>query len=335
MVVIEHKVRGHIESVLEHIRYSGSRIRDWRLEGETLSATLIFEGKLRHWQTAKGRAGSFGIKIEDEHRYSISRSYKPTHVHEDEVRQCLKCWHIWRPDEYLRKSGEMRLRCPKCNSNQTEDTRLIVTKIQRREDLLMLTDGQYPEKFCPRTSLEETSGVVVGKVGKAKLSIGRGFERPDEGHKALLTTRNGFQVDTSFRERQSMKGAVAWCPSNARVFIGGLGLGLILLYLAKSGKAREVIVCEKDKDVIKLVEPRLRRWFSKYYPNFNWKVIHGDALEEVLKGEPYDWIFMDLWKSAYDIEQMKKAEEIAKKNLTPKGRVTCWMKSTCEKQRKT
>jgi len=165
----------------------------------------------------------------------------------------------------------------------------------------MLTEGQYPEKFCPKTSREEIAGILVGKHGKARLIVGRGFEHFKHGHKVSLITRNGHQMDTNYNERQSMKGAVAWCPESARVFIGGLGVGLILLYLAKTGKPREVVVCEIDKDVINLVEPRLRKWFKKHYPDFNWKVICGDALVEVTKGEPYDWVFMDLWKSVTSV----------------------------------
>ena len=335
MVVIKHKVRGKLESVLEHIRYSGSKIHAWKLEDGILSVELVFEGKLVYWKMVKDRAKSFGLKIEDEHRLNYSRSYKPAGPSPPNVvRQCLKCKHIWKREEHLRKDGHIRLRCPKCNSNQTTDTFLIRTKVVKREDLLMLTEGKYPEKYCPRTTLEESEGVLVAKHGRARLLIGRSLmERPEHGHEAFLVTKNGLQMSTCYRERQSMKGAIAWCPPNARVFIGGLGLGLILLYLAKSGKAREVTVCELDPDVIGLIEPRLRAWFSKRYPNFNWRVIQGDALKEVLKGEPYDWIFMDLWKSANDWEAMKRAEEIAKKNLTPRGRVTCWMKSTYERRR--
>jgi hypothetical protein len=212
----------------------------------------------------------------------------------------------------------------------------ISTKISKREDLLLFTDGQYPEKFCPRTSYEEIFGVKIAECGEAFIGIGRGFGHPKYGHKIFLFNRNGHQMDTVYEERQSMKGAVAWCPENARIFIGGLGLGLILLYLAKTRKAREVVVCEIDSDVIQLVKPKLRKWFSKHYPEFNWKVIHGDALIEVLYGEPYDWIFMDIWKhadsSSYDL--MQKAEEVAKQNISENGRVTCWMKSKYEKEKR-
>ena len=344
MVLIEHTVsftklpldfEDQVRSVLEHMRYSGSRVREWEInENGRLTVKLIYKGTAHGWEQMKRRLSSFIFSIEDEHRYSEQDSFIPHNMSKHAVKQCLKCGHIWRHETHLRKNGQVAKRCPKCNSNQTCDTSRIKTKVWKREDLLILTDGQYPDKFCPRTSIEETIGILVDKVRKARLVIGRGFENSKHGHKAILITKNGHQMDTHYIERQSMKGAVAWCPPNARVFIGGLGLGLILLYLAKTGKASEVVVCEIDKDVIALVEPKLRKWFDVHYPNFNWKVIEGDALEEVLEGEPYDWIFMDIWKSAHDIKLMKKAEEIGKQNLTETGRITCWMKDKYEKKQR-
>jgi len=344
LVRIEHKVRSktigfrsQVGAILEHLRFSGSRVREWNIDDKgNLKLKAVYKGTAVGWRMVKERAGSFIYTIiEDEHRYSEDDgSYFPINIPEDAIRQCLKCRYTWKHKTHLRKSGKIALRCPNCNSNLTMDTSWIKTKVWKREDLLMLTDGQYPEKFCPKTNTEEISGVLIDKVGKSKLTLGRGFERPKHGHKIILITKKGHQMDSNYNERQSMKGAVAWCSENSRVFIGGLGLGLILLYLAKTGKSREVVVCEIDEDVISLVKSRLRRWFDTHYPNFNWKVVHGDALVEVLKGEPYDWIFMDIWKSSQDYKLMQKAEEIAKRNLTSTGRVTCWMKDNYEKRQR-
>lgn len=340
MVVIRHTIRTvhtsievAIRDVLEHLRYSGSSVVSWSIE-ETLKVEASFRGSIIRWKQVKERAKTFLIKIDDEHRFSENTSYRPENLPKDVVRECLKCLHIWKQQTHLRHNGNIKFRCPKCNSNQTVDTHLIKTKITAREDLLMITGGAYPKKFCPRTDVEEIQGVPIDRVGKARLSVGRGFEKPTHGHKVVLINKNGFQIDTNYTERQSMMGAIAWCPPNARVFIGGLGVGLVLLYLAKTGKAREVVVCEIDPDTITIVEPRLRRWFDSHYPKFKWKIVQGDALTTVLEGEPYDWVFMDIWKTAHNIELMKKAEEVAKKNLTQRGRVTCWMKNTYEKKQR-
>jgi len=343
LVRIRHTVRskrlsleGQLRDILEHLRYSNSWLREWSIKDGQLTIEAEYKGSLRGWRMVKDRAvKSFMLSIEDERRLYTGDSYRPRDLKNSGVlKQCIKCRHIWRPETHLRKDGMVAKRCPKCGSNQTLDTHKIVTKVWKREDLLIFTDGKYPEKYCPRTSYEELHPEVIAQVGDARIMIGRGWGRPEHGHKVILFKGRRHVMDTSYQERQSMKGAVAWCPPNARVFVGGLGLGLILLYLAKTGKAREVVVCEINPDIIALVEPKLRKWFDKHYPQFNWKVIQGDALQEVLKGEPYDWIFMDLWKTAYDYDAMKRAEEIAKQNLTPRGRVTCWMKSTYEKKRR-
>ena len=312
-----------IEPILDHLRYSGSRVVSWELKfkDKKIVIHLLYEGTLHNWKRIKERSY---YRLVEERRYLRNESYYPR-PNCERIRQCLKCRHIWKIIEYLRKNGKVATSCPKCGSYQTLETDWIRTKVWKREDLLMLTYGQYPEKFCPRTDNEEIGGILLDTFGKARISIGRGFEEPKHGHKTILITKNGHQMDTNYNERQSMKGAVAWCPNNARVFIGGLGLGLVLLYLAKTGKAKEVTVCEIDEDVIKLVEPRVRSWLNKHCPDFKWKVVHGDALEKVLEGSPYDWIFMDMWKSSRNIKFMQKAETVAKKNLAPKGRVTCWM----------
>src|SRR5207302_8131207 len=168
------------------------------------------------------------------------------------------------------------------------------TTIQPREDLLMLTNDKYPTEFCPRTNAEETRGAIVAKIyggplGKAYIGIGRGWENPKEGHKAFLISQKHFWVDSNLNERMSMMGAVAWCPRDAkRIFVGGLGLGLILLYLAKFLKKRninaKVTVVELDPLVIKLVEPLIRPWLAIHYPEFQYEVFRGNAIELVKQG---------------------------------------------------
>ena len=249
---------------------------------------------------------------------------------EEFVHQCLKCWHIWKKGEHVRSDGKDRTRCPKCNSNQTMLTHLNPTKIVVKEDLLMFTDGQYPEKYCPKTSAEElfgNQGLVINKNG-VKIFISRGMGNKFDGHYVYLYVDGSPWMTTEKQEHESMELALKQCPENARVFIGGLGLGLILLKLAQSKKAREVLVVEREQRVISVVEPIIRRWFIVHYPDFNWKVICGDALEEVGKHGKWDWIFFDIWSNAYSVQKDEPTPEDvqtkAKPFLTERGRLTIW-----------
>jgi len=117
---------------------------------------------------------------------------------------------------------------------------------------------------------------------KLKFSITN--DRPD-----IFLFIDGLEVmTTEEKEHKSMKKAIEECPENARVFIGGLGFGLILKYLEQSKKAKEIIVCEIDQRIIDLFEVDIR----KVCPNF--VLIKGDAHEEITKNGLFDWVYMDL-----------------------------------------
>ena len=118
------------------------------------------------------------------------------------------------------------------------------------------------------------------------------------------------------------------CPQSARVFIGGLGLGLVLLYLAASKRTTEVIVAETSKDIIRLMKPILHTWLSEHYPNFKWNVIRGDAFEEVKRHGKFDWIFFDVWKQTTllaDDPSIEKAYKASRNNLTDEGGFSNWI----------
>jgi len=256
------------------------------------------------------------------------------------VRQCVRCWHYWNPRERLRKDGTPRTTCPKCGSYLTYNTRLYPTQIIIKEDLLMLTYGEYPRRYCPRTTLEEMKippWCVVAKKGKVRIFVSRGWTNPLYGHYVYLVDGRKGWMTTQEEEDELMEKAVEKCPPNAKVFIGGLGLGLVLLHLARSGKAKEVIVAEINKDIIELVEPRLRWWFKKHYPEFNsrLRIVHGDALELVGKFGKFDWIFQDLWESASSSAKplVEKAREVSIPYLTERGVLTCWAEERICRQR--
>lgn len=116
-----------------------------------------------------------------------------------------------------------------------------------------------------------------------------------EGEVEASLEIDDFEVmNTTLQEHWSMKESVTLCPEGSRVFIGGLGLGLVLLYLAESKKAKEVVVCEIDERVTSLFAEKILSFLKIKYPEFNVKIVLGDAHEKIKELGLFDWIYMDL-----------------------------------------
>lgn len=121
-------------------------------------------------------------------------------------------------------------------------------------------------------------------------------------------------TSTDPRNHESMRLSVEQCPTNARVYVGGLGLGLVLLYLYHSGKTVEVVVCERNKHLIKLLANQIIQWSIANYPDFQLTIIKGMVFEEMSKHGKFDWIFCDLLSETHLID--------AKLSLTARGIAT-------------
>jgi len=115
---------------------------------------------------------------------------------------------------------------------------------------------------------------LVNKSGHRIETAGGAISQWLDGEQIM--TNDPFEISTMIE-------AVKQCPSKARVFIGGLGLGVVLHCLARSGKAQEIIVSERDQRVIDFVAPKIQKWFKKNYPSIPLRIINGDALQEVKK----------------------------------------------------
>lgn len=205
------------------------------------------------------------------------------------------------------------------------------TKIVRYEEILMLTRGLYPSKYVPLKNADEMFGVLVSKRGDARLYIGREFEPPEQGHKAvLILQRNGqneYWMDTGMQERMNSLAAVRVCPKDAKVLVSGLGLGVVLLKLARSSKPVSIHVCERERDVIRLVWPRVLAWCKAqgYRPKLSVEQCDvGQHLERAKKR--YDYIYLDLWPQVDPVfyKDATEMKDLAKKNIRRGGRVTIW-----------
>ncbi len=185
-----------------------------------------------------------------------------------------------------------------------------------KEELLMLTYGKYRPEDYPKT--------IHGQK-ELILHIDEDPVNPEDGHCAYLALDQTVWMTTHRGEQMDMHNAVNLCPDNARVFVAGLGLGLILLYLARAGKTQEVIVAEINPYVVKIIEPRLRFWFSEHYPDFNWHVVLGDAEIEARNQGKFDWFFWDIWPVAnFKKKASDKFAEISQTHLIKGGIITTW-----------
>ncbi len=152
------------------------------------------------------------------------------------------------------------------------------------EYCLSLSGYQETTVFKQRLGLE-LANTLRGQYGQASIRI--------EQDCAYLTINQEQLMNTSKREHASMAFALKDCPANARVFIGGLGLGLILLYLAESGKAKEIVVCEENSDLAQHATGKVLSFFQTKYPSIQLELIEGDAFSMVYEQPKFDWVFFD------------------------------------------
>lgn len=192
----------------------------------------------------------------------------------------------------------------------------LIQFLQEKEELLMLTHGSYkPENYPGNVCVRK--GLII--------HIDVDAHRMKDGHCAYLVLDGRIWMTTHRGEHLDMQNAIDRCPKDARVFVAGLGLGLILLYLARSGKAREVVVIEIDRRVIEAVEQRIRPWLSKHYPEFKWRLIEGDAEKQAQKHGVFDWFFWDIWATPEFSEgASERHRDLSRPFLSDRGVVTTW-----------
>jgi len=133
----------------------------------------------------------------------------------------------------------------------------------------------------------------LAMLGEQKKYNGVELKGTHDGRELIIDSKLPAVMNTSIEEHFSMLTSAQECPDNARVFIGGLGLGLILLYLNHLGKAKDVVVCEIDDRVIHLLGEQITGYFDTPI-----QIIHGDAFEEIKKHGKFDWVYVDLTEGA-------------------------------------
>ena len=116
------------------------------------------------------------------------------------------------------------------------------------------------------------------------------------------------------------------------VFIAGLGIGLILAPILANPEVTSVTVVEKYPEVIRLVEPALR----KLPGGEKLKVIEADILEwKPPKGQTWDVIYFDIWPNICvdNLDEMATLHRRFGRRKNPGGWMDSWQKRELQRIR--
>lgn len=143
----------------------------------------------------------------------------------------------------------------------------------------------------------------------------------------------GIMMSDTPMEKRTNKDFVK--KANGRVFIAGLGIGLIIHNLKskiQSGEVSEIVVFELEQDVIDLVAP--------YFQNEKIKIIKQDIFQyEPKPDDVFDTIYFDIWETISDdnLDEMLFLHKKWKGNLNKENErsfIDSWLKKYLEKERK-
>jgi len=127
--------------------------------------------------------------------------------------------------------------------------------------------------------------------------------------------------------------------ATGKVLIAGLGIGMILVPIAKKEDVTEIVVVEQSADVIKLVYPNLVAYF-KGTGDVNHKKFRVDCADihewVPLGDERFDTIYFDIWPTIWpdNLEEMVYLESrfrpLLKDNAT--AWMDCWSRTLIERE---
>ena len=133
--------------------------------------------------------------------------------------------------------------------------------------------------------------------------------------------------------------------ASKRVLIAGLGLGLLASQLIKNPKVTEIVVIEKNPDVIKLISKYLNSskikiieidyldYLSSEIFKQQTSLVYGDTNTVSTKNPKFDYAIIDLWvadentsaiERQWTIQEMKVCAGLTKLILNFTGKVWVW-----------
>lgn len=163
-------------------------------------------------------------------------------------------------------------------------------------------------------------------------AIQNSMEYVSEGVYCRLTVGRTLMMTDTSMEKRSNYGVVR--NSRGNVLIAGLGIGMVLLPILEKPEVETVTVIEKFEDVVKLVEPHIRKAAGENAKKL--QVIVADIFEwKPSKGTRYDVIYHDIWSDICEdnLADMTILSRRFSRFLAPGGWQNCWMRETLRAQR--
>ena len=110
-----------------------------------------------------------------------------------------------------------------------------------------------------------------------------------------LNYRKTTWMSITPNEIETMENAINEVKGSVAVF--GLGLGYFAFMVSNKPKVKEVIIIEKDRNIINLFNKYI---FNKFDHPEKVKIIEMDALKYIDKSLTTDYAFVDLWHDPFD-----------------------------------
>lgn len=127
--------------------------------------------------------------------------------------------------------------------------------------------------------------------------------------------------------------------AKGNVLIGGLGIGMILVPILRNPAVKRVVVLEKYRDVIKLVEKPLRAHLGPQASDkllvMNRDVFTFVPSKDFKKKARFDAIYMDIWPtiSVDNLKDMVVLKRRFKPLLKKDGWLGCWLEDYLKRKR--
>ncbi|WP_297632497.1 hypothetical protein [uncultured Clostridium sp.] len=153
----------------------------------------------------------------------------------------------------------------------------------------------YNRKFLLEKIVEYNKIIKVNEIGNHKIVLNRnasktlvgyGYEKENDLDIETLKLYNKEELIMELSAREVEGTYCIIKKARGRVGIIGLGLGYVAMEIAKKKNVKEVIVYEKEKDVIQLFEKN----FGKQRKI---KIIHGNGFEA--KKDKFDYFYTDIY----------------------------------------